>query len=111
MWTTKDLWNADYAYGVYGINCIIYADGYWVVGGQYHDGSAYCARIAYVTSLDGTWATKDLWADGDNNQVGIQVNSITYADGYWVAGGRYYGNSTYYAHISYAGNLSDFITE
>ena len=42
------------------INCIAYANCYWVVGGQYRLGDTYCARIAYTTNLDGTWTTKDL---------------------------------------------------
>ena len=31
------------------INCIAYANGYWVVGGQYRLGDTYCARIAYIS--------------------------------------------------------------
>ena len=96
-WTTKDLWyNAGYNNL---INCITYANGYWVVGGQYYDGSTSYARIAYATSPDSTWTTKDLWnANYDNNFI----NCITYADGYWVVGGEYQTSSYYYAYIAYA---------
>lgn len=38
--------------------CIIYADGYWVVGGRYCEGDINYARIAYATSLDATGQLK-----------------------------------------------------
>lgn len=87
-----------------GINCITYADGYWVVGGRCYDGTNYYARIAYATSLDGTWTTRDLWSGTNSANT---VNCIAYADGYWVVGGRHYDGSTCYARLAYAGRPED----
>ena len=90
-----DLWSGSNSC----INCITYADGYWVVGGLCYDG-AYCARIAYATSLDGDWATKDLWSANYSN---TSINCITYADGYWVVGGGIRtASSNSVARIAYA---------
>lgn len=87
------------------INCIAYANGYWVVGGVHYESSKYYARIAYATSPDGPWTTKDLWTNCQYSNDG--VSCITYANGYWVAGGR---NYTYAgmiptAYIKYAASL------
>lgn len=79
------------------ITCIAYSNGYWVVGGYY--ASTRSARIAYATSLDGTWTTKDLWSGENNNS---SINSIAYGNGYWVVAGGRFANSTYYARIAYA---------
>ena len=87
------------------INCITYADGYWVVGGQYHDGSNYQAAIAYSTSLNGTWTTVDLWSGTSGSNY---VKSITYADGHWLVGGLCLDPDAikYYARIAYATSLN-----
>ena len=88
-----------YGSGTYNyIKCITYANGYWVVGGQYNDGDTYCARIAYTTNLDGTWTTQDLWT-GINEYTSI--NGITYANGYWVVAGQCYNSSNCCAQIAY----------
>ena len=85
-----------------GINCITYADGYWVVGGRCYDGTNYYARIAYATSLDGTWTIVDVWSGGSD-----YLYCITNANGYWVVGGRHYDGSTCYARLAYAGRPED----
>ena len=88
-----------YGSGTYNyIKCITYANGYWVVGGQYNDGDTYCARIAYTTNLDGTWTTQDLWT-GINEYTSI--NGITYANGSWVVAGQCYNSSNCCAQIAY----------
>ena len=89
-----DLWSGSKS----TLKCIAYGNGYWVAGGGYYDGSTYCARIAYSTSLSGTWTTNDLWSS--NTSINT-INCITYADGYWVAGGGYYDSSAYYGRIAY----------
>lgn len=77
-----------------------------MVGGQYYDGSADSARIAYATSLDGTWTIKDVWSGNES-----AVRCVAYADENWVVGGLAYDGSTYSAHVSYAINPDSFITE
>ncbi len=91
-----DLWSGSYLDN----NCITYADGYWVVGGRYHDGSTNYARIAYATSLNGDWTIKDLAAQSTMTSV----RCIAYANGYWVVGG-YGGSSGTKAVIAYSTSL------
>ena len=87
-WTIKDLWSETRspdktAYrDCSRINCIEYANGYWVVGGNRDEDKKAC--IAYATSLKGTWTVEDIWA---RDYSGTRVNCIKYANGYWVAGG------------------------
>ena len=98
-WGGDGLWSS--ATGI-SINCIAYANGYWVVGGGYYDGSAYKARIAYTTDPTGTWTTKDLWTGGGANYT---INCVTYANGYWVVGGTCV-DSIYYARIAYTTDIT-----
>lgn len=95
-----DLWSDS---GNNTITCITYANGYYVVCGQFAAatiGSNMAARIAYATSLDGTWTIKDLWTGNDS-----VANCITYGNGYWVVGG-YEGSGNYYGTIAFSTNLS-----
>lgn len=92
-WSYKEVWGTSYAANI--INCITYADGYWVVGGEYRSSSTKYARIAYATALDSTWKQKNLWQNSSENAI----NGITYADGYWVVVGRQNG---YGARLAYA---------
>lgn len=94
-----DLWNSNSTSGASAITCIHYANGYWVVGGQRYSANTKIACIAYATSLDGTWTTKDLWTNSTSAQSCI--NCIHYANGYWVVGGSYYQSSGA-ARIAYA---------
>lgn len=104
-WTKKTLWkyeNASASSAGDCINCVTYANGYWVVGGLYNDGSTYYARIAYTTSLTGTWTMKDLWSlTGSKTSV---VNDVVCGNNYWLVGGQYYDGSVYYARLAYAGS-------
>lgn len=95
-----DLWSDS---GNNTITCITYANGYYVVCGQFAaatTGSNMAARIAYATSLDGTWTIKDLWTGNDS-----VANCITYGNGYWVVGGHE-GSGNYYGTIAFSTNLS-----
>lgn len=97
-WTTVSVWETTSNNNT--INCIAYANGYWMVGGEYrYKTSSYKARIAYATSLDGPWTIVNLW---DNYESGGGVNDITYANGYWVVCGNYRGRSSNRATIAYA---------
>jgi hypothetical protein len=92
-WNIKTLWSDSYTGNI--INCITYADGYWVVGGELDTGGTRFARIAYATHINSSWSTKILW----NSSEESAINGITYADGYWVAVGRQNG---YTARLAYA---------
>ena len=86
-----DLWSCVYC----SVSCITCVNGYWVVGGTYYDGYDEYARIAYSTSLDGTWTTKDIWSGGG-------ISDVTYDDGYLVVCGSHYDGSNHQARIAYA---------
>lgn len=98
------LWN----YGT--INGIAYGNGYWVAVGNYSNGYDTRGRLAYATSLDGTWTIKDLWTC--ENSSGCDINCITYANGYFVIGGKYtkctYNNpyQPHYVKLAYTTNPS-----
>lgn len=85
------------------INCVKRANGYWVVGGMYYDGSTYYARIAYATELDGTWITKDLWSSNYGENF---ISDIEYADGHWAVAGKETASDVYtYGNIAHTTNL------
>lgn len=84
-WTIKTVWSCDNKYGLTnGLKCIAYANGYWVVGGQYQSGNSNYAVISYATNPGGTWTRKNLW---DTTNSYTSINCIAYGNGYWVAGG------------------------
>ena len=97
-WEGSDLWYNTTSYNQ--INCVTYANGYWVVGGCYMTSSKTYSRIAYSTSLSGTWTTKDLESTADYDNP--EIYCVTYADGYWVAGGIF----SYYGWIYYTTDLT-----
>ena len=80
------------------VRSIAYGNGYYVVGGT---GGDHYGRIAYATSLSGTWTTKDLWGSTNYNNNN-HIYSVAYGNGYWVVGGAYYDGSRCYAQIAYA---------
>ena len=105
----KDVWGGTYTAE---IKCITYTNGFWVVGGKYYDGATSYARIAYTTDPNGTWTIKNLWSDSKNASC---VECITYANGYWIAGGTWYGSdggySYYWGRVAHGANLSDTWTK
>lgn len=111
-WKTKDLWGGTSSQ-YHMIRCVTYSDGYWVVGGQQANGASASAtgtaKIAYSTDLNGMWETKDIWSN-NYASFGGGINSITYSDGYWVAGGLQYAGS-YNAAISYTTDLGGIWTQ
>ena len=115
-----DLWSGNVAFDRSApcsiITTIIYANGYWVVGGQFFDRNlstgAYTisARIAYSTSLVGNWSIKDLWSSNNYSYAkNNKINDIAYDNGYWlVCGGSFNDDSrTNYGTIAYTNNLDD----
>lgn len=99
-WKLRTFWTSTSSVWKSKIECIVYDNGYWVVGGTYYNNN-FSAVVVYATSLDGTWTTKTLW-NGNGEQT---INSIRYADGYWVVGGTHYNNSAYYIRTAYATSL------
>lgn len=98
-WTTKDIWTGE---NTDSVECIAYADGYWMVGG--HCTGTKSARISYSTNLNGTWNTIDVWTGTANTDA---INDITYGSGYWLLGGEYY-NGTSYAQVAYSPSPEEF---
>lgn len=98
-WVVKDMWECPYRSNG-GITCITYADGYWVIGGQYTDkyenGNA---RILYAIKPDGAWTTKDLWEESSG---GNSIQNVIYADGRWVISGLWSNEDSEYVRIAYA---------
>ena len=93
-WTILDLWSG--SNDRVTLNCITYANGYWVAGGTRSDGYAV---IGYSTSVSSGWTVKSIWPANNSDTT---IKCVTYANGYWVVGGRYYDGSNYYARIAYA---------
>ena len=104
-WTEIDLWTKNSSGAQRNtVKCITYANGYWVIGGVcYNNSSEYSARIAYATSLDGTWTEKDVWKDYDYSS---DLTCITYANGYWAVGGQCYDGG-YIGCVAYTTSLSE----
>ena len=98
-WVVKDMWECPYRSNG-EITCITYADGYWVIGGQYTDkyenGNA---RILYAIKPDGAWTTKDLWEESSG---GNSIQNVIYADGRWVISGLWSNEDSEYVRIAYA---------
>lgn len=101
-WTTKDIFTGTSS-SRFQIKSVAYAEGCWVVAGQYYDGSKYHARVMYATSLTGTWSTVDLW--GDANQYN-DATDVVYGDGVWAVVGSYYKDGDNNgAKIAYSSSL------
>lgn len=97
-WTTKTLWGVS-NYSNNCINCITYAKGYWVVGGEYQTSSIYRSQIAYAASLPrATWTTITI---SSNNSGKCTINSVKYLNSTWVCGGYYYTGSVRYGQVGY----------
>ena len=101
-WTTKDLWHSIKNRPQYEVvNCIIYANGYWVVGGNHYSGSVSTC-LAYASSTpDSSWTIIN------TPFTGFNISCITYANGYWVAGGN---SGRYITCIAYAASLDSVWT-
>ena len=101
-WTNKDIFTGT-STSRFQIKSIAYAEGRWVVAGQYYDGSKYYARVMYATSLADTWSTVDLWSY--TNQYNV-ATAVTYGDGMWAVAGNYYTDSSNNgAKIAYTSSL------
>lgn len=80
-------------------NCVLYAEGYWVVGGRI-EASNYRGVIWYTTDLTGgSWSETRLWY-GSNSEANF-VTSLAYGNGYFAAAGAA-GASGSYGQLMYA---------
>ena len=85
-WSSKDLWghsgSSDYTNRYPHANYVNYINGYWVVGGgRTNTNEKYdYARIAWSTSLGGTWTTKDIASTSDStSNAYTEVKAIAMA--------------------------------
>lgn len=94
-----DVFWADHQYTQ--INCICYANGYWVLGGERYNETTnqYAAIVAYATSPSGPWTVTNMWSSTSKYQT---INCVAYANGCWVAAGSKY----YSAYLAYRSNTS-----
>lgn len=108
-WTETDL---EYGYNAYNcINCITYANDYWVAGGQLNSdssGGTYYAKLYYTTDPTGAWSAKTLWSDSSANTT---VNKVAYAENYWVAVGCKASSDYKYPALAYATDLAGTWTQ
>lgn len=99
-WTSQTLWTATSNY--LGDTSLIYADNRWVVSNVYQTGSqSYYRKIAYATSPNQSWSTKDILSN-----MTLSGFSLLYDHGYWVTYDHYYNGSTYYERLSYTKNIT-----
>lgn len=99
-WTIKDIWSSFRA----EIYSITYGNGYWIVGGCSggSGNSEQYAKIAYSTSLNGTWTTNTLISSSNGTAY---VQKILYENGYFVAACYWqysYNSNKSYPRIAYA---------
>lgn len=100
-WTTKDLWSYD-SYRECYIKAIAYADGKYVVAGGGRDSNGgYIGRIAYNSSVSGSWTIKDIPADMTRG-----LNSINYINGTWIFGTTSGGSLYYTSSLSATPNIA-----
>lgn len=95
-WTVKDIGQASDGLSV---DCITYANGYWVVGGTYLDGESAVA-LAYTLDIDGEWS----FTPFSITRV-TAVTSVAYGGGYWVATLQIQSGSAYTTSVAYATSL------
>lgn len=108
-WIIVDLWSNSSVYNINKLTGVTYANGYWVVCGNYSEGNPWFGRIAYATSLGGPWTIKDVWTSYYNSGG---INSITYDKGHWVvAGYKRNADSNEGAYIAYATSIDGPWTE
>lgn len=97
-WTNKDLAIGSSS-ARFQIKSIAYANGYWVIAGQYYNGSKYYAQVKYTTDLAGSWSTVDLW--NGPNQYNV-ATAVAYGDGVWAVAGNYHDGTNSGAKVAYS---------
>ena len=96
-WITKDIFTGTSS-SRFRIKSVAYAEGHWVVAGQYYNGSRYYARVMYADSPAGTWSTVDLW--NGPNQYNV-ATAAAYGDGVWAVAGNYHDGTNSGAKVAY----------
>lgn len=102
-WTRTDFSGSSNSYN--SIRCITYANGYWVVGGEY-TWSNYQGVIYYSKNLSSGWTKKVLWEKDTNlesSRYANYVHSVKYINGYWVAVGQ---RDELYGSVGYTTDLT-----
>ena len=85
---------------------ITFADGYWAVCGSQYTGGDYYGTIAYINNITSSrsWQATNLF-QGRTSAGGV-LNSIIYANGNWITGGRYINSSDSKATLWYSSSIS-----
>ena len=96
-WYTKNLTSSKASI----FNDVTYANGYWVAVGKHYISGNYYATVAYIGVPTSTWYISYAWG---NSSSSTTATSITYANGYYVMGGRCQYNSLDYSTIAYTTN-------
>lgn len=114
-WTAKDLWSGERENNAHNVlNDLIYRNGYFIVIGQYSykasgsQGYTNVARLAYSTTINGTYKFKTIWSTANYGYYSQDPVSITYGNGYYVVCGNRgnYGQSYVEPVVAYSTSLS-----
>lgn len=97
-WAAKTVWTGTNGGNV--ARCVTYNNGYWVVGGVIYQSNAKRGQIAYSTSLDREWTSKQVFNSSSSENDGVV--GIAYGNGYWVAIGS---DSSNYGYAYYTTDL------
>lgn len=111
-WTTKDLWSGDNNDNY--LCDLIYNDGYYIAVGQYaykadgNQGYTNQARVAYATTINGTYTFNTLWSSANYNYADQIPYSIAYGNGYYVVCGTSYNYGKGYTspYIAYSTSVT-----
>lgn len=111
-WTTKDLWSGDNNDNQ--LYDLIYNDGYYIAVGQYaykadgNQGYTNQARVAYATTINGTYTFNTLWSSANYNYANQIPRSIAYGNGYYVVCGTNYNYGLGYTspYIAYSTSVT-----
>lgn len=104
-WTVIEPWTT----GEYFPRQIMYEDGTWVIrAGRLSSSSSTVHKgVVYIaTSLSGPWTEKEVWAASTAGK-NCSIDDLLYADGYYVAVGTAFENSSFHGRIAYAPSIAE----
>lgn len=82
-WARMDVWETNSSDYDVEVRSVTYANGYWVAAGYTTSSKNTYCKLAYATSIDGTWTNTTIHTStGSSTQYGIY--NVKYANGYWV---------------------------
>ena len=111
-WSGKTVYRVEGGGKGQGTGLIAYGNGYYVLTVTDSVDSTTYVRIAYATSLSGTWTTKDLWSLSSGTTNHTTANDIKYINGNFVVSGIKGGiASTPNAMIAYGTKPSSLVVK